>query len=369
MAKCGLFGNNDSDSDSEDEETRPEVVRIKDYFERVIPSYNDKLFQSHFRISRATFEIVLPLIINKIEKNSVMGRPSINFEKQVLAVLWILATPDSYRSIGERFDMSKSSLSRCFFRVTRALNELAALFIKWPQEQEKERVKQDFENIANIPNILGAVDGTFIVIKAPKEDSETYITRKCNYAMTLQAICTSRLYFIDCFVGYPGSVSDTRIFRNSDIYQKVMLNMNNYFPNDEFIIGDKAYPVLPWCMSPYINRGALTPAQQNFNSKITSTRQVIERSFSLLFGRFRRLKYLDMNTTAFIPATVLAACVLHNMCLTNDSPDTIKEMIREGRPHVHANGNNEFEHGVPFNLYGGNEKRNQLSQLLFHAQR
>jgi hypothetical protein len=243
--------------------------------------------------------------------------------------------------------MSKSSLSRCFFRVTRALNELAALFIKWPQEQEKERVKQDFENIANIPNILGAVDGTFIVIKAPKEDSETYITRKC----------------------YPGSVSDTRIFRNSDIYQKVMLNMNNYFPNDEFIIGDKAYPVLPWCMSPYINRGALTPAQQNFNSKITSTRQVIERSFSLLFGRFRRLKYLDMNTTAFIPATVLAACVLHNMCLTNDSPDTIKEMIREGRPHVHANGNNEFEHGVPFNLYGGNEKRNQLSQLLFHAQR
>jgi hypothetical protein len=97
MAKCGLFGNNDSDSDSEDEETRPEVVRIKDYFERVIPSYNDKLFQSHFRISRATFEIVLPLIINKIEKNSVMGRPSINFEKQVLAVLWILATPDSYR--------------------------------------------------------------------------------------------------------------------------------------------------------------------------------------------------------------------------------------------------------------------------------
>lgn len=40
-------------------------------------------------------------------------------------------------------------------------------------------------------------------------------------------------------------------------------------------------------------------------------RVIIERSFSLLFGRFRRLKYLDMNKIENLLATILAACVLH----------------------------------------------------------
>jgi len=74
----------------------------------------------------------------------------------------------------------------------------------------------------------------------------------------LQAVCDANLRFTDCFCGYPGSVGDLRVFRNSDLWHAVHKNRNNFFPNEEFIIGDKAYPVLGWCMAPYKDNGHLT---------------------------------------------------------------------------------------------------------------
>ena len=41
---------------------------------------------------------------------------------------------------------------------------------------------------------------------------------------------------------------------------------------------------------------------------------VVERSFALLKGRFRKLKYMDMNVE-HVPEAVIAACVLHNLRL------------------------------------------------------
>lgn len=193
--------------------------------------------------------------------------------------------------------------------------------------------------MAGINGVVGAIDGTYIPIKAPKEHPESYITRKCHYALTLQAICDARLKFTDCFVGYPGSVSDTRIFRNSNIYHGICADRRRYFPNGEFLIGDKAYPVLDFLVPPYIDRGNLNAAKRQFNIKVSQTRQTIERSFALLFGRFRRLKFLDMNSFKFIPATVLATCVLHNVCI--DSDDLMEDYIGEGMACVRGNDNIE----------------------------
>lgn len=82
--------------------------------------------------------------------------------------------------------------------------------------------------------------------------------RKKEYALTLQAVCDPNLVFIDCFVGFAGSVHDARVFRNSDLWHAVIANENAFFPQKEFIIGDKAYPVLSWCLAPYINKCNLT---------------------------------------------------------------------------------------------------------------
>ncbi|XP_071576708.1 uncharacterized protein, partial [Temnothorax nylanderi] len=171
-----------------------------------------------------------------------------------------------------------------------------------------------------------------------------YKSRKLQYAVVLQAICDADLHFIDCFTGYPGSVGDYQIFRNSqsDIYRDVNRNLPAFFPDDEFIIGDKAYPVLTWCIPPFRNNGRLTRNQNIFNRVISQKRQVIERAFALLKGRFRRLKFLDMSRLDLILFFIMAACVLHNIFLEGIDDDII-EFIEQGRePYDEENNDDDI---------------------------
>ena len=226
--------------------------------------------------------------------------------------------------------MGKSSLFVSFMRVVQAIVKIAPQIVKWPDEAQRVIIKEEFYRKSRLRNVIGAIDGTFIVIKAPKNHPEVFKTRKCNYAMTLQAVCDPFLKFTDGYVSYPGSVSDTRIFKKSVIYNKINENRAQYFSENEFIVGDKAYPNLSWCMSPFIRRRILSENEERLNVMISKARNPIERSFALLFGRFRRLQYLNVNITENVPAVTIAAMVLHNICLNNDDP-FLSEYIADGQ--------------------------------------
>ena len=109
----------------------------------------------------------------------------------------------------------------------------ASNIIIWLHKEQMEQQKELFFHMSNMPNAIEAVDGTFIPIRAPNQDAEVYITRKCNYAITMQAITNVELKFTDVFVGYTGSVNDTHIFQN-----------------DKHILGNKAYTSFAWCVKP-----------------------------------------------------------------------------------------------------------------------
>lgn len=85
------------EDEGEERALRQTPVRIENYVENVIPHLTETQFQSHFRINRRTYNTLLGLLNNVIKKKSVLGRPTVNLEKQLLSVLWLLATPDSYR--------------------------------------------------------------------------------------------------------------------------------------------------------------------------------------------------------------------------------------------------------------------------------
>ncbi|TGZ57063.1 Nuclease harbi1 [Temnothorax longispinosus] len=89
-------------------------------------------------------------------------------------------------------------------------------------------------------------------------------------------------------------------------------------------------------------------------------RQVIERAFALLKGRWRRLKYLDMNRDDVIPFTIIACCVLHNICL-DGVHDIIEDFIVEGYDDA---PNNEIFEEVIANDAEGEIKRNYLVTLV-----
>jgi len=75
---------------------RKKAIRIEGYVNNIVPKFSARQFKEHFRMTPNCFS----LLENKLSPmllNNNTGRPRISPRVQLLAVLWLLATPDSYR--------------------------------------------------------------------------------------------------------------------------------------------------------------------------------------------------------------------------------------------------------------------------------
>lgn len=166
--------------------------------------------------------------------------------------------------------------------------------------------------------ILGVIDGCHIRIEKPTEYPNSYINRKGFPSVLLQGICDSRRLFLDVYAGEAGSIHDARLYKKSDIYEKIRNNLIT-FPENSHLIGDLAYPLSRTLLVGFRDNGNLTGTQRNFNHKLNQVRVVIENTFALLKTRFRRLKMLETKRLDLIALLIESACILHNICiLSND---------------------------------------------------
>ncbi|XP_018569896.1 putative nuclease HARBI1 [Anoplophora glabripennis] len=147
--------------------------------------------------------------------------------------LWYLGTPDSYRSVCGRFDLGKATGLRATRRIVKALFELGPTFIKWPNGEYANEIKEEFLR-QDFPDTIGCIDGCHISIPLPKEHGQSYINRKGFSSLVLQVVCDHKLKFTHVYAGEPGPSHDARIFKNSDLYQKMMND-----PQEMWIIHQK----------------------------------------------------------------------------------------------------------------------------------
>ena len=80
------------------------------------------------------------------------------------------------------------------------------------------------------------------------------------------------------------------------------------------ILGDLAYPLLPWLIKPLTATGLLSRKQRHFNYHLSRARIVVEFAFGCLKGRWRSLLTRNDTDVCFLPTLVTACCVLHNLC-------------------------------------------------------
>lgn len=94
----------------------------------------------------------------------------------------------------------------------------------WLNRERRQQISESFERVAGLHGVVGAISGTFIRIKTPREHPRSYTCRKRFAAITLQGMSDNNLMFLDCFTEYPGSVADIRVFQLSNIFRQLTIN-------------------------------------------------------------------------------------------------------------------------------------------------
>lgn len=145
----------------------------------ILDRYQDHLWREHSRVSKETFEHISALVGPQLVCQNTILREGITVEKRMPVALWRFSywqfLPNRGINIWNRSLDSHEYEGRNLLWLIRRANN----FIKFPEtEAESRQTIQEFENISRFPQVVGALDGSHIPIKAPKDDANEYVNQK-----------------------------------------------------------------------------------------------------------------------------------------------------------------------------------------------
>ena len=277
----------------------------------------------NFRMSQGTFQYICIELKPIIEKKDSAMRQAIPLEQRVAIALWRLATNSEYRTIAHLFGVSRSSVCVIVQEVCDAIVQLLLpKYIQVPQGARLRAIVEGFEQKWGYPQCVGAIDGSHIPIVSPGDYPADYHNRKGWHSIIVQAVVDHECRFWNINVGWPGRVHDARVLSNSILFQQAeagtllphLPRVINNVAVPLVILGDPAYPLLPWLMKPYLHYGSISDRQKNYNYRHSRARMVVENAFGRLKGRWRCLLKRNDAATDNVPTLITACCVLHNVC-------------------------------------------------------
>ncbi|KPJ01731.1 Putative nuclease HARBI1 [Papilio xuthus] len=293
--------------------------RLDEYL-HMVDSWSDSEFKNRLRLSRKTAYT----LIDELEKSGFIAQHKFGLkplEPKLCFYIFLsfIANTEPLTPIATRFDISVSSAFRVIRRVVAWLLTKLNDVIKWPANYtEIQTTCDDFQTKTGISDVLGVIDCMHIKIEKPK-NAAAYYNSKGYFSITLQATFDANMRFINVYCGEPGSSSAARVLRKSPLYQTACQNRERLLPQNTFLIGHSGYSSLPWLMGPFRESNRLTVQQREFNTLHASARIVSKKAFKLLKNRFKRVKYFAVyRNIAFIIDTVVAACILHNYCVSEN---------------------------------------------------
>ncbi|XP_064462036.1 putative nuclease HARBI1 [Ornithodoros turicata] len=259
--------------------------------ERTYRTYSDAFatmsednFNATFRLSKDAAREVCEAVKGDLERPQQWRRTTLSVEQRVLMALRFYATGAFLGNIAreESFVCSKHAISEALHAVSLAITmNLARKYLRFPSTpEEKLEVKRGFYELAEFPGCLGAIDGTQVAIQQPSLADPRFVDG--NY------YCHKGYHSINVL-----AVSNSR---------------------------DSAYPLQPWLMTPV--RTPTTQEEEDYNDAHSRTRVRIEHCFGMLKMRFRCLqRYRTLHFAPDRSCKIINACVvLHNMCITYNTP-------------------------------------------------
>ncbi|XP_025111928.1 putative nuclease HARBI1 [Pomacea canaliculata] len=226
---------------------------------------------------------------------------------QVLVTLRYFASSSFQDVCGELIGVNQSTVSRTVSRVADAWFRRASSETALPSQVRADVTKRHVHERYGFPNVIGFIDGTLIRIQAPTEQEHEFVSRKGYHAINVQMICDADLIFINCIAKWPGSVHDSRILRESEIFETFENSARR--PLNGIVLGDSGYMQRDWLFTPHPN--PVTQKERNYNYCHSSARATVERAIGVSKRRWHCLRRLRLHPVK--ACKVITACViLHN---------------------------------------------------------
>ncbi|KAJ6803949.1 protein ALP1-like [Iris pallida] len=335
-------------------------------------SKESKKFESVFKISRKTFNYICSLVREDLMvKNFAFNDgKTLSIDDQVAVALRRLSSGESLLNIGVSFGMNHSTVSQVTWRFVEAMEERGFHHLRWPNsEEEMGSIKSKFEKIRGLPNCCGAIDTTHIMMCLPSLDPANKVWRDHakNHSMVLQAVVDPEMRFRDIVTGWPGSMDDFLLLRNSGFFKLCekggRLNGNKMVLSEgsevrEYVAGDEAFPILPWLLTPY-QGSQLSESKSEFNRRHSATRIVAQRALARLKEMWKIVQGEMWRPDKHrLPRIILVCCLLHNIIIDMEDEE------RDEMPLSHIHDTSYKQQFCNFADKDGCVLRDKLCQYL-----
>ena len=272
--------------------------------------YDEVEIKDLFRFRRCNIIAITDAVRPHLQHKNGRGR-ALTPIQQVCVALWYYATGSMQLSLAAWINVHQSTVSRNVWAVT------MALIRAYPESfAMRGSSKIGFHTKFGLPNILGCIDCTHVKITAPPIDRhpEEYINRKQYYSINVQAISDSDCKVMDLDVSWPGSVHDSRIFKNSNVYNQCRTG-----ELQGILLGDNGYAIAPFLLTPFLRPD--TPAEVNYNWVHKRARCTIERTFGQVKRRFHCIGSILRCSLDRVPSVIVSCFILHNLAKDVGDPD------------------------------------------------
>ena len=295
--------------------------------------YTPDMFYDILRMRRRTFDRLVHDLRPFIQGQQTHWRQPIGVEKKVVVTLFKLMHGVCIPLVADKAALGKSTVHGILRQVCSTITNNFGHLISWPSGRRLARVTTAFQSKQWMPNCIGAIDGSHVYIAAPPNSivAADHRNRYKTFSILLQAVVDTKCYFTSINIGPPGSLHDSAHFKSTELYRKVEEGVMGGFHDDPltlpaalpfppYIVADRGYPLLSWCITPFKMGPMGVPLSDEelwFNRKYSSTRMCVERGFGILKARFKEIGTKSALKLEFVPTVVHTCCVLHNILLAS----------------------------------------------------
>ena len=274
-------------------------------------------------MSSERFDHLLSIVGPHVTREDTNFRKSIATNKRLAITLPFLASMESQQSLSYSYQVGRSTISNTVRETCKVIYDgLTPTYLKAPSLADEWLViSKEFEEVWNMPHVIGAIDGKHVRIQYPKKLGTLYHNYKGFFSLVIIAVCDARSCFSLVDVDHYGSNNDSGILQNSKIGRMFSegemnvpapstVNGPDFDPLPYYMVGDEIFPLKTWLMHP--NPGRLTEEQKIFNYRLSRVLQVIENTFEILVARWRIFHTPIISSIENAERYVRAAITLHN---------------------------------------------------------